>query len=416
MLNRKPPIDEILSEFQNSCKQNPQLQSTVKLELEKLVRKLYSDAIAQHVGWCMSFKIPEVEVLNILNIIGIDQQKLSSAFATQWKAPPSAHMINNPYYHTLLFLALYGIREHKIQLISENAMVLLLARIWNGRRQKYIQFCDPDVMRYVVANMSGKYLARKYDSPIALIRQHYASYLLKTYSNRIKADSTMTKRLFDQSWNRIRQLFISDMAPNIKTGRSEGRSGIAPLYFDAKEKGNKIATPKPGAKMRDDDNELSSIEQYTAHSYDQMIGDIANYMMMNAYNKYDDSFIRFVNRETSAKAEKIKILLDGIHSVRYNDYIQDVLELMFSQIQIGDRSDICNQTFFNVVKKRIISSKHSQTVTQLKKVVDLLLERIFDDKIQYVHYNDYSTPMRGKLRNIIFYGFAYNIQKYVCAK
>ena len=415
MINRKLPIDEILSDFLNSCKKDPNLTNIVKLELDKIVRKLYADAISQQNGWCMSFKVPEADVLNMLNIIGIDQTKLLAAFSTQWDVPATAYMVNNPYYHTLLFLSLYGIRTRKIDIISKNAMVLLLAKLWNGRRQKHIPFCDPDVMRYVVANMSGKYTPRKHDSPIMMIINHYSPTLLETYGDRIKADSTITKRLFDQSWGRIRQLFLSDMSPNIRTGKSEAKSGMAPLYFDAKKKGLKISTPKPGAKLRDSDDALSSIDQYTSHSHDEMITNISNYIMMNIYPKYDDTFIRFINRETSAKAEKIKILLNGVHSVRYSDYIHDTLELMFNQLQVGDRSDICKQLFFQTVKKRIISSKHSPNVTQLKKIVDLLLGRIFDDKIQYVSYEDYSTPMRGKLRNIVFYGFAYNIQKYVCS-
>lgn len=414
MLNKKLPIDQLVIEIQNNCKQNPKLQNTIKLELDKLVRKLFADAIGQYTGWCMTFKIPHGPVLNLYSLIGVDKAKLHSACLYQWKHPSDAHMLNDAYYQILILLTLYGVREHKEDIISKNAMVLLLAKIWNGRKKKYIEFCNPDVMRYVVANMSRKYLAKKYDNPMSVIVNHFAPTIIKKYGPIINADSSRTKRLFEQSWNRIRQVFISDMAPNIKTGKPEGRSGLAPLYHKYKDLDCKISAPKPGAILKDDGT-LQSIDQYTSHNYDQMIGEILNYIIMGLNHTYDDAFIRFVNRKANTKAETIKILLNSIHSTRYNDYIQDILELMFSQLQIGERGDICGPNFYDIVKRRIISSKHSPNVTQLKKIVDLLLERIFDDKVQYKAYGEYSTPNRNRLRKIIFYGFAYNIRKYACS-
>jgi len=410
----KYPIDQIITELDNNCKKNPSLMSTIKLEIDKLLRKVYSDAITQQTGWCMTFKIPQIEVLNLTNIAGIDIHRMSNAFQTHWKTPPTAYMVNDPYYHVLLLFIIYGLRNQQ-KAMCNSAIALILTRLWNGRRQNYIKYCDPDVMRYVVANMSGKYLPRKFDMPIMLILNHYCHTLLDKYGDAVKQDSYKSKRLFEQCWNRLRQLFVSNMSPNIVTGRSEAKAGLAPLYFAAKEKGLKIATPRTSLNPGDD-NEMSSIEQYTSHDYDEFVSNISDYIIMNFQPKYDVKFIKFISDENGSKPEQIKLLLNSIHSNQYADYIRDILELMFKQLQITDKVEVCSPKFFSVVKKRIVSSKHSPTIIQVKNVADLLLERIFDDHIKTVSYSDYSPPVCGRWRAIIFYGFAYNIQKFLCSK
>jgi hypothetical protein len=411
------PIDNMVFELEKSFKDNPKLELMIKLELGNLVRKIYSESISQQTGWCMTFKVPEVAILNLLPKINIDQQKLKMNFMSQWKIPTNKniHMVANPYYHILILFTVYGLKHRNKQLI-DSSMTLLLCKIWNGRKQRHIPHCNPDVMRYVVANLSGKYWARKFDSPMLMIMNHYVPTLIKKYGDDINKDTDKTKRLFEQSWGRIRQIFISDMAPDIKTGKSIGRSGLSPLYFNAIKDGSSISTPKIRSSIGDNEIGSSIDDQYTSHSHEELIDNISNYIVMNVRPKYDQFFIQFVNRATTARPTQITLILNNMHSIKYSSYIRDILELMFKQIKYIDKSQICNQSFFTeVIKKKIISSKHSQTINQLKNITDLLLEKIFKDKIAYRDFTEYSNPQRGKLRQITFYGFGYNMQKHICS-
>ncbi len=415
MINTNP-IESVYIELKNkieTSKDNIELK--IQIELEKNLRKLYSDAIGQNTGYCMTFKIPEKDILNIAQLIDIDINKIQQSFTSGWKIPQSAFMANNPYYHILCLLIIYGIR-HRNESIAKSAHSLMMCKLWNGRRMTYIKWCNPDIMRYVIANLSGKYVARKYDIPITMIIQYFTPTLLKKYSNDIGKDVLKTKRLFDQSWGRLRQLFVSNIGIDLATGNNKARSGIAAAYYDASEKGLKISKPKSTSNPYDSDNNTNNTDHYSNYEFDDVINEAVNYIVMNINPNYDSVFLNFVIKTSTVNAQAIDMILKGLHDTRYTDHIRDILELMFKQLQITSKNDICNPSFINdTVKRKFISSKHSPVIVQLKKIIDHLLEIIFDEKIKYVKYSSYSTPRQGHIRKVILYGFAYNLQKVLCS-
>jgi hypothetical protein len=268
-------------------------------------------------------------------------------------------------------------------------------------------------MRYVVMNAGGKKYARIYDNPLHMITSKTVPNLLEKYGPDIKKDSTKTISILNQSHSRIRQLFVSDMSPNIKTGKSEANSGLAPEYFEASKQGLKVSSQKIMSK---NDTEIQSIEQYSSHSHEELINEIINYIIMNVDPKYDSNIIQFINKMTTTRPGHINLILTNIHSLKYEDHIRDIIGLLFKQLQVNTKTEICSPTFLvELVKRRVVSSKHSPIIVQLKNLLDLLLEKIFKNNIGYRDYTLYSTPSRGKLRNIIIYGLCYNIQKYICS-
>jgi len=417
MTNSQQPIDVIIEKIRQQFKKSPEIERDIKFELEKLNRKIFQISITQNQGWCTTFKIPQLEISALSNKLNLTLDEIKHAFVSQWKIPvhnnPTLFMYGNIYYHMLLLLILYGLRYDN-ETMSKSALTLFCCKLWNGRRQRHIPYCNPDIMRYVVANASGKKYVRIYDSPLQMITIKYVPSLLSKYGNDIIKDSSKTINILNQAHNRLRQLFVQDMSPNIKTGRSEANSGIAAEYFEASKQGLKISNPK---LMTKDDNEGQSIEQYSTHIHEEMINEISNYIIMNIDPKYDSNIIQFINKMTTTRPGHVQVILSAVHSIKYEDYIHDIIGLLFKQLQITSRSEVCSPTFLvELVKKRVISSKHSAVITQLKLILDRLLEAIFKDKIGYRDYTLYSTPSRGKLRNIIIYGLCYNIQKYVCSE
>lgn len=415
-MSRGSKIDVVLNDFRNHFKTSNDSEQKLRVDLENIIRKVYVDSINQNKGYCISFKNVESDVLNLYNKFGLDQAKVSEAFASDWVIPKSAYMANNPYYHILLLIVAYALHNRNLK-IAHDAMTIFMIKTWNGRKTKYIPYCNIETMRYVIANLSGKFYARKYDSPLLMISDKFSPTLVEKYKEQILRDSKQTKRLFDQAFGRIRQLFVQNMKPDLNDGSgiNKATGGIAPLYHEAKAKGYSISSPK--VVNNNDDNSQSSLEMYTSDSHEEAINNITTHIIVNHNPVYSPQFINYVSQVSkNGIKSQIEVLLKSVHNIRYQEHIKEMLGLMFKQLPIFDEQELCGPKFYETVRQRIISSKHSPNVTQIKQICDLLLVDIFDNSIKNVSYNNYSTPVRGKCRAIIFLGFAYNIQNYLCRK
>jgi len=246
-------IDVVLNDLRDHFKNTKDSEQKLRVELENIIRKVYVDSINQNKGYCITFKNVESDVLNLYNKLGLDQHKVSAAFVADWVIPSTAYMANNPYYHILLLIVLYAIHQ-KNRKLATDALTIYMIKTWNGRKTRYIQYCNVDTMRYVIANLSGKFYARSYDSPLIMISDKFAPTLIDKYAPQILRDSKQTKRLFDQAFTRIRQLFVQNMKPNLITGRNEALGGIAALYHAAKKKGYSISSPKVLSNSDDSSN------------------------------------------------------------------------------------------------------------------------------------------------------------------
>lgn len=408
-------IEVVMKDLENHFKNTSDTDAKLQIQLNNIIRKIYIDSINQNKGYCISFKNVESEVLNLFNILDLDQPKVSNAFAVDWKLPTTAHMINNPYYHILLIITAYSIR-HKHEKLGLDALTLLFIKMWNGRKSRFIKYCDVDTMRYVIANLSGKFHAQKFDTPLQMITQHFAPTVLKKYSPYVERDVVELKRIFDQAFGRIRQLFVQGMKPDIYDvdGKSKATSGLSVFYHEAKAKGLSISSPKI-MQHGDSENEQSELDMYTSSAYEEAIVNITSYIVINHNPKYEPAFINYVSSITKdALKQQLVILLSTIHNIRYTDHIKEILALMFKQLPIFNKTELCSMNFYEIVRRKIISSKHSTENVQIKQIADLLLEEIFKNDIKSVQYSTYSAPIRGKFRTIIFLGFAYNIQQYIC--
>jgi len=413
-MSRGSQIDVVLQDLMNHFKTTPNSEQVLRVELENIIRKVYVDSINQNKGYCISFKNVESDVLNMYDKFGLDQAKVSAAFAADWVIPASVHMANNPYYHILILITTYAIHRRNDK-ITKDAMTIYLIKTWNGRRSKFIKYCDVNTMRYVIAKLSGKFYARQYDSPLLMLSDKFAITLVEKYRDQILRDSKQTKRLFDAAYGRIFQLFAQGFKPDITTGKSKATGGLAPLYHEAKAKGYSISSPKVMSNA--EDSGVSSLEMYTSDSYEEAINNISTFIIVNHNPVYSPQFVDHVSRMSkNGIKSQIETLLKSVHNIRYSEYIKEMLGLMFKQLPVFEKSELCSPKFYDIVKQKIISSKHSPNVTQIKQIADLLLYEIFKNDIKTLSYNDYSTPVRGKCRAIIFLGFAYNIQTYLCRK
>jgi hypothetical protein len=411
----KKPIDELMNKFIEYIDRTNSKKRFARL-LETLVRRVHLDAINKHnKGYCLRFAIPENEVNALFGEVDtFNTAEIKAAFVQQWQLPSAdLKMYSNPYYHHLLFLTLYGIRERD-ESITKSSYLLVLYKVWNGRSRGSIQFCDPDTMSYVVSvSMSKKFLPTKYETPLELINDYFAPTIIKKYSAGIKRDSDDTKRIFNAGYARLRQIFKSAKMPNLKTGDVKYTSGLAPLYFVAKEQNLKISTTRVSNST---DDEFTVADTLSSHSFDEHIDTITNFIVMNPHPEYSTEFLDYVARESKIRKEMAIKVLKAYHSNDYISHIHEILELVFKRIQNINKNEICSRTFFqDVIKKNIISSKHTADVVQLKELVNTLLMDMLAKKFERPYdYNAYSETNKSQWRRLVIYGIAYNLQRQMC--
>ena len=132
-----------------------------------LVSKVSFAAEQSNEGYCSKFKIPKTQVSDLYKLLNLKKADVYNAFAKDWGHPDSARMHNDPYYQILLLLVYWGIKKDNLYMM-QNPLILLLIKIWNGRKQKYLKYCNVTTMNYVIENM----LSKKYLLLIPIIIHH----------------------------------------------------------------------------------------------------------------------------------------------------------------------------------------------------------------------------------------------------
>lgn len=409
------PIDNLVYEIENYIKANPTFLRSLDVEYKKLIYNVHSDAVRQYnKGYCMRLMVPEKEVLvSFSTIQDLSITRISEAFSSQWVVPKTAHMHNSPYYHILLLVNLVA-SKHGMDELAKNALSLLLFRIWNGRIIGAIKYCDADTMAYVTnVMMNNKFKAKLYSSPFEMICEYFTPTIFDFYSKTVIANSTETKRLFEQCYARIKQIFRSNPITNLKSGDTKYASGLQPFYYKAKEQGLKIST------VRNSGGEDSDItNSFTTSAYEDQINDVTVFIVMNDNPKYEDSFINFLGTEIRGlnKISTLK-LLGCIHNLSYHDTIQELLQNIFRRMGGLSQSSICNDNFYTeIIQKKIISSKNTQDVMNIKEILDSLLADIFEKKYdKKMDYSSISDTQKSIYRKIVIYGISYNIRRRLCS-
>lgn len=261
-------------------------------------------------------------------------------------------------------------------------------------------------MQYIIQNMmSKKFVCTKYETPFEMVTQYFTPTIITKYKSYVLKDSKEIKRVFDACFNRIRQIFRSDPVVDLNTGGTKYRSGIQPLYFEAKSKNLKISTTVS--------NSETGVEtSLTSHSADEDIDSITNFIVMNHSPKYEDKFVDYIKTQSSAQKSSIIQILNSIHSIHYVEYIREILESIFRRVTINN---ICAPSFLDDIQTKIVASKHTPDVTRIKDICDKLLIEIMQTKFNPPYdYMKYSSTNRAQLRRIVIYGIAHNMQKYKC--
>jgi anaerobic ribonucleoside-triphosphate reductase len=306
----------------------------------------------------------------------------------------------------------YGMRNNDDQLIN-NAFMLLLQKLWNGRKYVYIKYCDKRIMNYVVNHMvNKKHNVANYDTPLALIKDYFVPTILNKYRPEILKDVNRLKQLFMQSWARIDQMFAFNPVVDMQTGLKRAQGGLLPMYMKAKQEGLYQSTPT--IMTSDESEDDASFDQYsTLHNRDSIISSTTDYIVMNSKPQYNLNFINEINRNTKVSSKIISQILTAVHNHNYYDLIRDSLTIVLSRTKVSDKTDIYKPTFSLNVKRNVISSKNTEEIRKLQTILGMLSEKIFKDSLN-IDYNKYGKAQQIQIQNVILFCLIHNLQRYNC--
>lgn len=402
-------IDDVYNNLINDINANPILERQLQINLQKLNHSVQMYYIQKHEdGYCSKFSIPDKEInVLFLDFPSVSDQSINNAFIADWAVPPNANMHRNVYYHKLLLLVLFGARRQKDDL-ARYALSLVLFRIWNGRLCRLIKHCNPEVMAAAISQATNR-LLKKYDTPLDLIQNYFAPTIYEKYKdhNYLLRDSSETKRVFEQAHNRIRQLFGSNDKKDLVTGETRYQTGLQPFYYKAHANRSKISSNK------NSDTE----DKFNSSEIESLIEHVSRFITTYKQCSYDKVFIEMVtNNIKGLSSATITLILSKIHQLKYNDNIREIVELMFRRLRGMSTPEVCSPKLYEQIRIRIASSKNTQDVDFLKRITDKMLDDIFRNDLdkKYDNYLTKSENHRSQIRNIIFYGVGYNIQKAIC--
>lgn len=404
-------VSAIYNQLDKTIQSTPNLLVKLHGELSRMISATYTQAMNSDEGYCFKFTLLTTSVMNLFTLLSLDTKEVGKAFQTDWKFPSHAVMYNDPYYQILLLLVYYGIKKSDEQMIN-NALFLLLQKIWNGRKYAYIKYCDKRVMRYVVAHLvNKKHNVTKFDSPLSLLKDYYVPTLMKKYRPEIAKDIFRLRQLFMQSWGRIDQLFIFNPVIDSQSGEKRAQGGLLPLYMKAKDQGLFLTTP---TIIKGDSEEEAGFAEYsTIHNRDEIVTSTADFITMNVKAQYPNSFILEINKNTKVSTKVIETMMTALHNHKNYDLIHDALSVILSRTNISDKNDICSKDFMINVKRNIISSKNTEEIRKMQKLLVMLSTNIFKEDLG-IEFDNYGKAQQMQICNVVLYGLIYNLRKYNC--
>ena len=377
-------FEEVVKKLEDELKKNP----LITQKLQNIVRETHSIQVDQ--GYCASFDIPEKQVKELIELVGLNEDELKEIFDKELGFPKDTKMYGNPYYHILLLLY-YVYKKLRMDRPAKMALYLILIRVWNGRKYKYIKYCNTKIMEYVIQNLiTRRHLASKYRTPSELISVYFVTTLDKKYGSLVLSDYKKLKLLFNQCFVRIDQLYNNPQ-----------KTGIANLYYKAHKEGLAVSTMKNEEGLVDIEGEHEKLIKYAQF--------IANSIVLDA-PAYSSNFIDFINTKTRVSKDLIKKMLECLHKPTHKEQIYELLLLFFGRIKVVSVRALCGelQNVINFVDRLFLSSKHNPDVEHYKSILRELTKEILHECTGQM-----MEPQIHHLR-VIAYGLMYNVSKYTC--
>jgi len=371
-------------------------------ELQKIASKVYTDAsrTAHDQKYCLTFNIPDKEVTKLISILDLDIKTIKDVFEKEYEFPKNSQMYGNEYYQILLALY-YAYKKLHMDNYAKIALFLILIRIWNGRKYKYIKFCNKNIMEYVLTRkITKRNLAAKYNNPLDLILRYFVETIDQKYGPTILRDKSKLKLLFAQCFNRIDQLF-----------NNAQNTGLANLYFQVHESGEALYTQKT-ISSNEDEQELTIADIESRSSQIQKIANVVTNAIILSKPSYPNDLVNLINQKTKLSKSAIEILANELHNKEYADKIQEAVIIAMNRLGTFSPEHLCSFTnLINIIDRKLISSKHNKDVEEFKKILSEIADDILQRKAKK---SNVSPSVKVAIIRTLAYLIGFNIVNSVC--
>jgi len=391
-------IDALAERIIKDIKQN----DIISKKLFKLAQEVYTDALKKVdlEGYCMRFNIPEKEVVSLLDDLNITEEELKEAFNKDLGFPKNAYMYGNPYYQLLLLLLYVYTKLHRTK-EAKAALFLILTKMWNGLKYKYIKYCKKEVMDYVINRLVNKrFLAYKYKNPLELIVNYFVETIYKKYSKEILQDIDRLRILFNQCWNRLNQLFSS-----------QRKNGLAHLYYKAYEEG--LAYGKTMSNVEGEDEEVLSaaeLESKNARLF-EIIKNTIQSILFDTNKEYPENFVNFTILKTRLRRQLVEDIYKELHNIEYRDKLEDALAMILQTTNIENIQTLCSKDIYDKLEKKLIISKNTKLADEFKKICYEILDKLF---LKLKNKSFEKVIHKAVYYRLLLFFLLYHLQKVIC--
>ena len=382
MAKTNPVLEHIVQKF----KSDHQLLSEVKRSLQTISSSIFLKAQIS-TTFCHRFNLTLGIANKLLKSYGITDDQMKNimkelGFHTN-------RMYEDPYYQSLLILYYIGVRLNDDQLRSI-ALFFILIKLYNGMQYKYFQaVCNENIAAYVMRNMRGSAIFKKYQSPIDVV-SYFINTLDNTYKDRIKRDPMELIKVFTQAWNRLNQMFRN----------------IAQYYYKAHGEG------KSDIKLTDialDDNQ-SAIGSNLPESVVHLLVDKFNKAYLIKPIKLPESEKQYLSQYltiTKNAIERVESYIDDSH---HQERVNNQLVYLLNALKIKNEKDIDGVPIIHTIDK-LMGKRGDINIQRLKESVDDSLNQIFGLNTFKFMSRTQQLKLRKMYMMILFYKFKAVVSK-----
>lgn len=411
-------VATIYAAMEQNLDTDSKMLSGLRQSLVSIVSRTESEAsrLADQ-GYAFKFTLRSTNVRNLFPLLKLNTVAVAQAFQADWGYPSNAKMYDDPYYHVLLLVLRYGLRR-KDQSLAEHSLLLILVKVWNGRKAKYLRYCDSRVMLYVTENMlNRKFLASKFDTPYSMLKGHFVPTILKTYGNRVIGNSGSLKKVFQETWKRINQMFVHNLRINMATGKKEAQGGLLPLYMKAKQEGLMISVTAP--KEYDAALYVRPAEDHVERRR-RFADAVVKYIGKKGHSGYPEDFLNMVSREVGLTPLEVLETLMLLHRPEDHEVIGSIIECTLALLSLRETEEemfrqLLVPGMLDTVKEKVINASDPHDRKRLNDLIEMIMPMAKRRKPQEER-TPHEKLHKPKRRALVIYGIYRNIREYIFSK
>ena len=290
--------------------------------------------------------------------------------------------------HNLMMLIMHIFLKHKKRDGYEAAMLYYMIRQYSHLIQKHIKYCNIDIFRYVLENITKTHLfAREKTIGNSLI--HLSKELQKKFTNDIaKWD---VDKLID---------FISVSRHRI----SQSVKSFAEHYYRAHKQGTRLGTQD---EPSEDDEFMTQI--VTMEKGKKIIDNTVKKLTM--YKVIDRKALDEAKRLTKIKVSIADVLAKNLRDLRHADNIKRILQLFVKDMRTT--SEMCGKDYYKYVKK-LMSLKRTRSKVYFKQQVNVLVRKILKENDMLDVYNSYTPQTQFIINSFLAFYLTMIMRNSIC--